>query len=388
MTDFQKDLITVVKSALTGKKFELSQKFDLEEAAKVAKKHGIIPILYYGAYNCGIESNSPLMQQLFMQTCMNIQFSKKQMFEIGQLCKAFDQAEIDYMLLKGAVLKSLYPKQEMRCMGDADILVKPKQYKKITTIMKNLNYTAMTESDHEYIWDKANIHIELHKRLIPSYIKDYYAYYGDGWHLATVKNGTQYSMSDEDTMIYSFTHFAKHYRDAGIGIRHLLDLWIFKKNKPNLNEQYIKKELTSLKLYEFYLNVLNTLDVWFEDRAADEKTDFITEVIFNSGLYGTKTAYILSGGVKSSKTTENIKRKKFFSLIFLPYNNMCQKYRFLKHIPILLPIMWCVRIFNVLLFKTKKIKHYNNGLKVLNTENIKDYQSALNFVGLDFNFKE
>ena len=54
--------------------------------------------------------------------------------------------------------------------------------------MQNLGYSEGSESDHELIWRKGNkILIELHKRIIPSYNKDYYAYFGDGWQLATQK---------------------------------------------------------------------------------------------------------------------------------------------------------------------------------------------------------
>ena len=106
--------------------------------------------------------------------------------------------------------------------------------------MQKLGYAEKVESNHEYIWHKAGSYIELHKRLIPTYNKDYYSYFGDGWRLAKLKDGTRFSMTDEDQMVYLFTHYAKHYRDAGIGIRHIVDLWVYRNNKPNLNEEYIK----------------------------------------------------------------------------------------------------------------------------------------------------
>lgn len=37
---------------------------------------------------------------------------------------AFDAGGIDYMPLKGSILKDLYPRHEMRMMGDADILIR------------------------------------------------------------------------------------------------------------------------------------------------------------------------------------------------------------------------------------------------------------------------
>ena len=127
------------------------------------------------------------------------------------------------MLLKGTLLKEMYPKKELRAMGDADILIKTEQYDKIKPIMQGLGFEERTESDHELIWRKPQLLLELHKKLIPSYNKDYYAYFGDGWQLGKPNSNFphRFEMSDEDQMIYLFTHFAKHYRDAGIGIRPL-----------------------------------------------------------------------------------------------------------------------------------------------------------------------
>ena len=209
--------------------------------------------------------------------------------------------------------------------------------------------------------------------------------------MAKVKNGTRYEMTDEDQMIYLFTHYAKHYRDAGIGIRHIVDLWVYRKNRPDLDEEYIKTELEALQLYDFYVNTVKTLSVWFEGGEPDSKTDFITYIIFNSGIYGTKEAHILSEAVKISKTqgsSDKVKAKKLQDLIFLPYPYMCEKYAFLKKVPFLLPVMWIVRIFTAILFKRDSIKRNQENLEKMTVQSIDSYQQSLNFVGLDFNFKE
>lgn len=391
MNNLQRGVIDIVYSALTGEKITLSKNFDFSEGVKVAKKHKIEVMFYYGALNCGFAQDEPLMQELFMLVCGNIAISERQLYAVKELFTAFDEHKIAYLPLKGTVLKSMYPKFEMRSMSDADILIKTEQYGTIKPIMQGLGYTEITESNHELIWKKQNIHIELHKRLIPSYNKDYYAYYGDGWRLAKVQDGTRYSMTDEDQMIYLFTHFAKHYRDAGIGIKHIIDLWVYRKKKPALDEAYIKKELTALQLYDFYVNIINTLSGWFEDRESDEKTDFISEIIFNSGVYGTHESDVLSDAykqVKSGEKAKNIRIINFFKTAFLPYSNMSQKYHILKKAPFLLPVMWIIRCFEIVFCKSDKIKAQVNDFKNTTADRITEYGQALNFVGLDFNFKE
>lgn len=388
MDSQQRRVIDIVYSALTGEKISLPEDFDFLKGVKIARRHKIEVMFYYGALNCGFGQDEPLIQELFTLVCGNIAVSEQQNYSIKEIFLAFDEQEIDYLPLKGVLLKNIYPKPEMRSMGDADILIKTEQYDKIRPIMVKLGYKKVTESDHEFIWKKNNINIELHKRLIPSYNKDYYSYFGDGWSLAKLKNGTSYSMTDEDQLIYLFTHFAKHYRDAGIGIKHMTDLWVYRKSKPLLDEKYIKKELTALQLYGFYVNIINTLAVWFDGIEGDEKTDFITDVIFNSGVYGTRDKHAISDAVKISRSTNKVKTRKLFKLIFPAYQVMGIKYPLLKKAPFLLPIMWIHRILTTILFKSNRIKAQAQAIDQMSAENINNYQQDLNYVGLDFNFKE
>ena len=394
MNSQQKGIILLIKSALTGEKYSLPEQFDVEEACKTARRHQIVAILYYGALNCGVAVELSAMQKMFMETCKLISVNERQKHVLNTVLNKFDEEKIEYMPLKGVVLKNMYPKSEMRIMSDADILIKLNQYEKIRTIMQELEFTEDIESDHELIWTKNRILIELHKRLIPSYNKDYYEYFGDGWKLAQKderEDSTRYKMSDEDQMIYLFTHYAKHYRDAGIGIKHIVDLWVYREKVVPLDENYIITELKKLELDEFYKNTMRTLEVWFNDAEADDITEFITGVIFNSGVYGTQEAKILSAVVKSSKTQGSYGKARFkkkLDIIFLPYSNMCKKYKILDKVAVLLPVMWVVRWVEALIFKRKKIKNQKEHLDVMATKRIDDYQQALNFVGLDFNFKE
>jgi hypothetical protein len=193
-----------------------------------------------------------------------------------------------------------------------------------------------------------------------------------------------------DEMIYLFTHFAKHYRDAGIGIRHIVDLWVYRKHNPDMDEGYIRKELKKLQLLEFYDNIVHTLRVWFEDAPADERTEYITQFIFTSGEYGRAHTSNLSSALKLSKNGESeqtVKRKRVMRALFPGYTEMCRKYRVLRKVPVLLPIMWVVRIFEKIL-KKGKVQHFVTNKLHVDAEEVSQYQQSLNYVGLDFNFSE
>lgn len=386
-------LIALVKSAITGEKQVLPPNFDIIDTVEIARKHQILPIIYYGALNCGVDGDSPTMQEMFNAVCKSMLISQRQMAAIKRISDAFDENGIEYMLLKGTLLKSLYPKSEMRSMGDADILIKLEQYEKIKPILSEMGYTEKTVSDHELIWTRPELYLELHKRLIPSYNKDYYAYYGDGWQLGKPleDNKCRYVMTDEDQMIYLFTHFAKHYRDGGIGIKHLVDLYIYRRANPDLDEKYIETELTKLCLYDFYNNILKTIDVWFCDGKPSAHTELITEIVINSGAYGTSKNRNIAQAVRyldSDKNYKLAKLKRYFKMTFPSWKVMKLKHSYLEKMPFLLPVAWVIRLFKIVVTKQEQVKVFHDNIQRITAEEFNDYEKTLHFVGLDFNFKE
>lgn len=390
MNSHQKDLLKLIYAAISKEKMKLSDDFSIAKLMPLIKAHDLHALCYYGALECGISSDTEEMQSLFEQVCSHIFVSELQKKIAGKIFTLFDDNGIEYMPLKGILLKELYTYPEMRAMGDLDILIKLEQYPKIKELLVAREYTEVTESDHELIWMKKNIHIELHKRLIPSYNKDYYAYFGDGWSLAVPEYGTRYKMDDEDQLIYLFTHLAKHYRNGGIGIKQMVDLYLYRKSKPNMDMDRIRKAFTSLSLLDFYDNVCHTLSVWFESGEANEISELVSDTIFRSGVFGTRESHLLAEGVQITATSgeKNAKKKKFMKTVFLPYADMCKKYSFLKRLPFLLPIMWIVRIFNALLFKRKTVKKNLDDLSVMKKDEIDKQRDALAQVGLAFNFEE
>lgn len=388
----QTGMTLLIRSALENKPYTLPEGFDFVEAAKESVRHKIIALIYCGAVNCGIDKKSVPMQNLFRYLIATLNFSERQQFEIKKICEAFDENGIEYLPMKGTVLQKFYPSPEMRTMGDADILIRLEQYEQIKTLMQTMGYDFYYESDHEFVWRKDKIDIELHKRVMTSYNKDFFKYFGDGWSFAkkAADSGTRYEISDEDFYIYMFVHFTKHYRISGIGIKHMIDFWVYRNAHPQLDEAYIKERMELLQLWTFHGYVLQTLGVWFGDQEATAKTDYITEVIFTSGEYGladTAVAGQILREAKSSGSISSAKSRSLWRMIFLPYAQMKNKYRAVRAIPILLPLFWFVRLVDVALFKRGKVRDYMDHMKKVD-EDARKQEEALNFVGLQFHTEE
>ena len=388
MEPLQKGILALVRAGITGEPMPLPTEFSMEEAFRQIQRHQIPGLAFEGALRCGVPKTHPVMQQLFRIYCMDVQYSQRQTDAVRTLCEAFEEQGIDYMCMKGCNLKPLYPKHELRRMGDADILIRDEQYPMIKKIITKLGYREDAGADHTYTWKSDDLYLELHKRPIPKESADLYAYFGDGWSRTCLREGHRYGLSAEDEYIYVFVHYAKHYRLGGIGLRQVIDLWVYRRAHPHMNEAYIEAELDKLQLREFYRNTVRTLKVWFEEGTADETTELLGQFIFDSGSWGTYTNTVLSKGVKYRSGRGRARQHNTLRLIFPAALEMEGRYRVLVRHRWLLPVCWVIRWFDILLHRRKNIKRRMQEKEILNEEDLSVYERNMRTVGLAYHFDD
>jgi len=376
-------LLLLVRSALTCEPEPLPEKVDMEQVYQLAVKHQVEAMAYDGAIQCGVSKQDESMKKLFQLYYKAMLKSEMQIKSLQELYSAFDAEQIDYLPLKGCVMKPMYPKAELRAMNDADILIKVEQYDKIKPVLERLSYHFMAESDCELKWVCKGLYLELHKRLIPSFIKDFYAYFGDGWQLAAEHTGTRYSMSKEDEFLFIFTHFARHYREGGVGIRHMADIWYYRKKTPQMQEDKILTVLKKLSLDVFYRNILDTLANWFEGAEATDITRKITDYVANSGSFGSEESKVVASAVGKGS-----KGKNMMQLLFPPVSAMRYAYPVLQKCPVLLPFVWPYRWIKVLFFRRDKIKVQQDRLKMMEADRMSEFEANMRAVGISTKYEE
>ena len=382
----QRGVVLLLKSALTGEPGVLPDGFDMDWAEELARSHHMGALVYEGALRCGVSPQTPVMQRLFQHYCKALQVSKRQMGALDRVFAAFDENGIDYLPVKGAILKRLYPKPELRTMGDADVLIRREQYDRIVPIMEAAGFRATDESEHDYLWESAALKIELHKCLFTETHHLYPSYYGDGWPLARRGEGGCHAMSPEDAFVYLFAHFAKHYRNSGIGCRHLADLWVYLKAHPALDEEYVQSVLDRLCLGRFYCNTRKTIAAWFEDGEEDDVTRTITEVIFASGSWGTAQQAALSAGVRDDQKSSQLLGSRWGYVIrrvFPGRDFLRMRYPILNRMPFLLPGVWVVHLFKRAVLSRGVLKRQMHSISALSKENVDTYRQMLDLVGLE-----
>lgn len=386
MNTTYRGIITLLKSAITGEQLTLPEGFSMEDADALITAQSLAPLAYQGAFRCGISKESELMRGYKEKYLSALFLNERQMQAVKQILRAFEDNGIEYMTLKGCNMKQLFPQPEMRMMGDADILIRVEQYDKIRPIMEGLGYSEGEDYSHVRDWYGKDLYLELHKCLFPEDEKDFYPYFGDGWNMAVKQEGCRYALRPEDEYVFLFTHMTKHYRGGGIGSRQFLDLYVFRRAHPQMDEEYIENKMDRIHLLEFYRNTRNLLDVWFADRAPDAKTDHMTQYIMENGNWGDADTQFYSEQLKQSAGAEELHNTKLTALwraVFLPMQIMRRRYPPLVKYPWLYPV-FCVVRWVRLIFNPNLVHKRMSTVNRMTDEKVNARKQALNFVGLDF----
>lgn len=309
----------------------------------------------------------PQLSERFLKTTMK---SMNQSWEIEHLTALMDSEQIPHLFLKGSFLRNAYPKPELREMCDIDFLIPSDREEDALRLVREDGYEMreeLTTSHNTEHFKPPYQVIEMHTRLVP---KDspHSAYYEHIWErILPKKNGYSCNLSLEEQYIYLIVHMAKHYYTAGTGIRSVLDVAVFEKTYgAKLDRAYLKKAFKELNLTEFAEDVALLARYWFLDGSAvtlSAEQKRIHDAILSATTYGTterKKSLILKDEMASGKSQKRAKLHLFFAKIFPNYRFMVGWYPPLAKMPFLLPIIWVVRWFVLLVKEPQKLaQHYH-----------------------------
>ena len=78
----QQGVVTLLRSAITGERHTLPEGFALEAADNLVQKQGLLPMVYQGAYLCGIDVKSEIMQRYQKLYFRHLLHSEQQMRKV------------------------------------------------------------------------------------------------------------------------------------------------------------------------------------------------------------------------------------------------------------------------------------------------------------------
>lgn len=274
----------------------------------------------------------------------------------SQIEEEFEKAGIKFLVMKGSVIKHLYPKRELREMGDIDLLAYPECFKDAEETLKKLNYEVVEDiRQHEIFKAPCGTEVEVHHTMCDKATdKGMYEYFCD-LSRHKLKDGKTYTyeLSNEDFYVYHMAHMARHFYVKGCGIRNLVDVYIFNNAMDdNYNRAYVEEELDKLGILDFTKQMEKMSDIWLKGEESSSLYDNLFEYMLENGSYGASHNSIWNRFSKQDLTSENKRRLKNWYL-FPPLSYMCEKYPVLEEHPKLLWFYWIRRFFESVFSKKK-----------------------------------
>ena len=304
---------------------------------RLAKKHDLAHVVSKFVYRAKMEIDQGLQTRLQQEEILSVYRYERMKYAYEEICKAFDEAEIVYIPLKGSVLRPYYPYESMRTSCDIDILIHEDDLGTAISCLEIKSYRCEKRNYHDVsLYSPNNIHLELHFNIQEN-MDNLDAVLKDAWEYAVPTNSSQYAFSKEFFAFHIFAHMAYHFISGGCGIRSLLDIWVME-HKMGISYQCAKELLKKAGIYQFAAEMSKLAEQCFARNNRDAFSDSVLKYIFKGGVYGSVENHIL---VDKSKTESSVAYA--FKRLFLPYKTMIVAYPILKKAPYLLPFCWIAR---------------------------------------------
>ena len=382
-TKTQQELIDIIRFEIRG--IPLPDGFNVSDEkalTDIAKKHDLTHLVYDALTKNGLPCGSQFAMQ---QYYASIWRAEQMAHELSSMTELFESEGIDFMPLKGAVMRQLYPEPWMRTSADIDILFKEEDINQscelLTTKCDYIEDKDLDSPHHISFNVPSNgVHIEIHRKLFVEYhmgqtVRDMMPLI---WQQADPEHGYAHllRMSDACFYLYHTAHMAKHLSQAGgCPIRGLIDLWILN-GLSNRDEIGRRELLERAGLLTFADKMSAVADSWLDNGKVPSED--LEQFIMTGSLYGdtkmrTATAVNAIGTVGYA-----------FRRIFLPYDVIKYSYPVLQKCKILTPLYQIVRWTKVFRRENRhRLKDQTAALISTNREQVEEINKMNKFLGIE-----
>ena len=341
-TKTQEGFLSILRYEICGT--ELPQSFavsDEEALIRLSEKQDLTHLVYDALTRSGVGCGSQKAMSQYYAALWRVE---QMDYELGRISELFETHGIDFMPLKGAVMRGMYPQRWMRTSADIDILLRAEQEEEAEALLaEKLGYLQDTEHQgvhHASFFSPENhVHIEPHRMLFHEIHSDKYTdHFRSVWDRALqdpAGRGHRYMLSDAERYAFHIAHMEKHlHLGGGCSVRGLIDLW-FLDRMPDADKEGRKRLLEECSLTLFESRMRGLIDAWMDGCPAENEQ--LEQYVLEGYLYGTT----------ERKAELDIKKQGrlgyFIRRAFMPYKTMKTQYPVLEKHPYLLPVMWPVR---------------------------------------------
>lgn len=310
MTATEKVFLKAYAAALAGKDCTASfTDVKSEELFSLAKNHGAANVIYYSLRHDEVPED--LREMLKKEHEQSVKRDEVRQEEERRVFAAFDKADINYLPLKGSVLRMYYPYTDMRYMDDTDVMIDVFLRKEAKAVMESCGYSKVSSGSGREVYENGDgnifkLHLksadgsEFHKKLMESAVP-------------VGESGSRLSLNLNDFYIYIVSHFAKHVRVGDASIKSLSDIKVFfSRCGLKLDEKYVKAELEAMGLESFEAQLKKLIHAVFYGATPDELTeDFRDYVLLCSNKHNSNTKYDKATVKRNKELIASLELKKY-----------------------------------------------------------------------------
>ena len=369
----QKLLIDALRSAVTGTPCQLPPQVDWQAFSDFAAFHNVQALAWSGLQNAQIPE--PVEKGLRMAYNLAIYRDSQLEYTKAQLAARLEAANIPHIFLKGAVLKYDYPIPALRTMTDLDVLVHTEDYPTIDQVAQDLGGQLYRgDGNHRNFLFPGGVKVEFHPNLL-HHATPVAAGVNPGWQYAQGNH-----LTEEGFYLCILAHIAEHFVSGGIGVRFLLDIWVFQnRRKEPMDRAFVERELKKFGILEFVRNLETLSRVWFDGAPATAVTEELGDYILTSGIHGLEKREMLNAVSISGGRAGALWRKAFY-----PRKELEDRYPWAKGKPLLLPAAWCCRAFRAVTRRGDQIRNWHKGTGSFTRKQIKEQQQKLKRFGIQW----
>lgn len=345
-------VFSLIQHSLLGKDFRhpLEKEMAWEQIWEELQHHTIHLLAVEALVTANPENRSKYLQAAYQGTIHYHKLMRQQQY----ICDLFRSCGIACAVLKGAAANQYYPRTDIRCMGDIDILVSPEDYQKAKDLLCT-DSRFLGENYRHCMLNREGIVIEVHQACSFAGDEDTYTLFNT---MLTGCLGSAVTISQEN---YSFpslpplenglvllAHIRQHMQE-GLGLRQFLDWMMYVENC--LDDTFWFSEfapaaqrlgidtlaVTVTKMCQMYLGARSDIS-WCDSAPEDLCVELMRRTI-EQGNFGRKMPPKFNSTVSVLRSARSI--PEFFAMLqrFGCINwKASQRHRFLK------PFAWLYQL--------------------------------------------
>ena len=390
---YKKLFLESLCNAIHGEKYNLSIGCDIEKenvyktskeikkewhkVIKLAKDHRVLPLLVETLWDSSFGKS--ICNPYLLEAKATTKLQAQRTADFLMLYDFLVGKGLSPVVMKGIIIRSLYPNPEQRTSVDEDLLISHEEiplYHKVfldyglELVHKNENINRTYEIS--YLDRNSGLYLELHTRCFPpdsevfALLNNFFSNSIRNKEYVTIYGKKIATLSKTDHLLFMLCHIFKHFLYGGFGIRQVCDIGLFSsKYLSQIDWVYIRNSCEKVNIERFSAAVFRIAERYFgftmpsEFKHLEVDESNLLEDILTGGLYGVND---INRAHSSTITLEAVAKQKkgkksfaLFAAIFLPLRSMEGKYPYLKNHTWLLPVAWCQRVFHYILRKDKNI---------------------------------